>query len=123
MVFGVFDGFHPGHEYFLSKATEACEQLIVVVAQDSLVQELKNHSPRYTRAEREARIKEIFPNAEIISGDTTLGSWDVVKKHKPDIVFLGYDQHGIADELKKLKIPFVFLEPYEPHKFKSSLLN
>lgn len=35
MVFGVFDGLHPGHRAFLRQARKKGDKLIVVVARDN----------------------------------------------------------------------------------------
>lgn len=123
MVFGVFDGLHPGHAYILREASSRCEKLVIVVARDDEVLNLKKKLPRNQESDRMKRIKESFPDAEVILSDKERSSWQVLKKYKPDIIFLGYDQQGIASELEKQKVPFIFLEPHEPHKYKSSLMK
>ncbi len=123
MVFGVFDGLHKGHEYFLHTASSQCEKLIVVVTPDSVVYELKHHAPRHSEHERAENIKKFMPDAEVILGDAVVNSWKVLEKHKPGTIFLGYDQQDIATELEKLKMPFVILEAHEPEKYKSSLMT
>lgn len=123
MLFGVFDHLHPGHEYFLREAAGQCQKLIVVVTHDTLVRELKDHSPKQSARERMRGVKESMPEAKVVMGDKHLGSWEILKKYKPDIVFLGYDQENIVSELKKMKIQYEFINAHHPKKFKSSLLN
>lgn len=41
MVFGTFDIFHKGHEFYFSKAKEYGEELIVIVARDETVLKIK----------------------------------------------------------------------------------
>ena len=122
MVFGVFDNLHKGHEYFLSESVRQCERLVVVVTPDSVVSELKHHTPQQTASVRIDAVKKIFPGANVILGDVIIHSWRVVAEQKPDVVFLGYDQHDIAIELKKLKLPFHFMGAFEPKIYKSSVL-
>lgn len=123
MVFGVFDGLHTGHQYFLTEASKRCEKLIVVVTLPAIVALLKKRLPHYEYEERVAEIRAFDPELKIVPSDKTLGEWNVVKKHAPEIIFLGYDQQTMAAELTKTGIPFVFLDSHHPEKHKSSLLN
>lgn len=131
MIFGVFDGLHEGHRHFISQAAARCERLIIVVTSDEIVSELKGRAPKYPFEQRMETIRSAFPASKAISGDRNLGEWNVLREHSPEIIFLGYDQHVIADELEKLReageatvLPeFEFLDSHEPHKFKSSLLR
>jgi cytidyltransferase-like protein len=121
MVFGVFDNFHPGHEFFLSAAVQKCNELIVVVTLSEIVLLLKGKLPVHDFNNRMLNIKKFNPELIVVPGDTKLGAWDVLKTYSPDIIFLGYDQQSIAQELEKLNMPYVFLNSYEPNKYKSSL--
>ncbi len=123
IVFGVFDGLHEGHKYFLNQAAEKTEQLVVVVTLDEIVLAIKNRTPLYTHQERLEAIKAFNPAFIILSGDSEMGAWTTLKEHKPDVVILGYDQNSIKPELEKLNIPFIILEPYFPEKYKSSLIS
>lgn len=123
MVFGVFDGLHAGHRYFLTQASRRCEKLIVVVTLPAIVALLKKRLPHYEYEERVAEIQSFDSELKIVPSDKTLGEWNVVKKYTPEIVFLGYDQQAIAQELTKTDTPFVFLDSHHPEKHKSSLLN
>lgn len=123
LVFGVFDGLHEGHRHFLSQALTLCDELIVVVAQSETVQTLKGHAPKYSYKERRSAITAFKDTLTIVPGDFVLGSWSAIHTHKPDVVFLGYDQYSIAEELKKMAIPMVFLESHYPETYKSSLLH
>lgn len=123
LVFGVFDGLHEGHKNFLLQALKECDELIVVVTLPEIVQALKGRQPKYSYEERVTALQSFNTRLKIVPSDSLLGSWEVLKKHKPDIVFLGYDQQAIAEELKKQHIPFRFLEPHQPEKYKSSLMK
>lgn len=127
MIFGVFDGLHEGHKHFISQAAAKCEQIIIVVTKDEIVSELKGRLPKHALDQRIEMIRSLFTAATIIAGDSKLGEWTVLREHSPEIIFLGYDQRGIAGELEKLgrvsERDFIFIDSHEPHKFKSSLLR
>ncbi len=123
MVFGVFDGLHAGHRYFLTEASRRCKRLMVVVTPSETVRVLKGRLPHRTYEERAKAIRLFDPKLDIISGDTVLGTWTVLEKHPPEVVFLGYDQQTLADELTKQQVPFVTLDSHYPEKHKSSLLH
>jgi cytidyltransferase-like protein len=101
MVFGVFDGLHEGHLYFLNEAKKLCDALIVVVASDIDVGMYKKKSPKYLLKERIKALKLTgIPNT-VVEGDNEPDSWWVIKKYAPDIVAVGHDQEAIAESLKK----------------------
>lgn len=123
VVFGVFDGLHKGHRYFLTEAIKRCEKLIVAVTAEEAVLQLKGHLPRYEQKERISAIRNFNPKLTVVQGDRVLGKWSVLKKYTPNIVFLGHDQQAIAEELTKLHTSFVFLGSHHPEKHKSSIIH
>lgn len=123
VVFGVFDGLHDGHKYFLTEAARHCEKIIVVVTASEAVLHLKGHLPRYEYGERVAAIRAFNPKLKVVQGDRTLGKWTAIKKYAPEIVLLGHDQQAIAEELVKLHIRFIFLDSHHPEKHKSSIIH
>ena len=129
MVFGVFDRLHPGHLSFLRQAEKYSEKLMVVVARDSAVRELKNKNPSQNEKERMAVLRKIPGVNKVVLGDKKQGSYGVIKKYKPDVIGLGYDQKWLAGDLKKYmrvgclsKIKMVKLKAYYSKKLHSSLL-
>ncbi len=121
LVFGVFDIFHKGHEYFIDEALKRCDELVVVVTLSEIVQILKNRMPKNSFDVRFSRIKKYKSNLTVVPGDAVLGSWKVLKDNQFDIIFLGYDQDGIAKELDKMKVPYEFIDSHHPDVYKSSL--
>ncbi len=122
MVFGVFDGLHEGHRFFLQSAADQCEKLMVVVARDDASSALKGRTPKHALDKRVQAIQSLNQVWTVIPGDSTQGEWSALKQHQPDMVFLGHDQHAVAEELKKMGIPFSFIDAHEPDQYKSSLL-
>jgi FAD synthetase len=128
MVFGTFDGFHPGHADFFRQAKIFGDRLIVVVSRDSTIEKIKRHKPQ--RSEKE-RLKAVRNSALV--GEAMLGGrgdpYDIIKKVAPDVIGLGYDQvvftAGLEKEIRKagLKTKIFRLKPYHPEIFHSALLS
>ena len=123
MVFGVFDGLHEGHKYFLKKAEEMCEQLVVVIARDEVAFALKGYAPKQSEEERVRTLKSLHPTFKVVLGDARSRKWTVLKTHTPDKIFLGYDQKEIGNELEKLGVSFEYIKAHEPERFKSTFFN
>lgn len=123
MVFGVFDSLHEGHKYFLREATARCDKLIVVVAPDAVVQKLKNRPPRDTISVRMKGVESVDQTLTVISGDDEEGAWSVLEEHRPDRIFLGYDQRALAAALRARGIPLTFISSHKPDVHKSSILK
>lgn len=129
MVFGVFDGVHEGHRHFFQEAREPGDYLIAVVAQDHIVEHLKGHLPKLDLSQRFEHLGKEDGVDEVVIGDHKLSTWEVVKKHKPDIIALGYDQEFLKEDLEKHRKNFDWpleikmLSAYEPNVYHSSLLD
>lgn len=100
MVFGVFDGLHEGHQYFLTQAA-TYGSLIVVVAPDLAVQHLKHKKPKHSQDERLAAVREFMPEAIVVLGDERQGTYEVVKTHRPAMILLGHDQRALGDDVRR----------------------
>jgi len=100
MVFGTFDGLHEGHRYFLSEARKLGDYLVVVVAHDRAVRELKNREPKQKMEERVAALTNAALADEVVIGDEVQGSWEVLTIHQPDVVAIGHDQHTLKKILE-----------------------
>ncbi len=128
LVFGTFDGLHPGHEYFLQKARYLGTYITVVLPPDEIVKKLKGKAPKNQIRDRIKAIKNLPNINEVRIGDTELGTYTVIKQVKPHIIALGYDQEELKADLKtwlkknNLDIKLVTINPIEPTKYKSSLL-
>ena len=129
LVFGVFDGLHQGHEFFLREAKKLGDFLIVVLARDEAVKILKNRIPKHSVEERIKTLKDSNLADEVLLGDSKIGEWKVLEKVKPDIIALGYDQDRLGQNLREflkkssLKIEIKSIGSCEPHLHKSSLVN
>lgn len=128
LVFGTFDILHPGHLNFLKQAKEYGDYLVVVVGRDETVKKVKDRYPRHSEKERLQNIKKVN-----LVNEAKLGYLDdpykIIRKFKPDVICLGYDQTFFVKDLKKklkefdMNTKVVRLKPYQPERYKSSLLK
>lgn len=123
MIFGTFDVFHPGHQFFIETAKKESDELIVIVARDKTVKKIK---PELKNGER-IRLKvlqEHFPTLSVLLGDEK-NPLKVFEEYRPEKVCLGYDQVGFSEELQK-KFPEIVIKrlpAFFPEKYKSSKMN
>ena len=106
MASGTFDLLHMGHIYYLNEAKKLGDELVVVVACDKTVRNLK-HEPVTSEQMRLDLIKELrIVNHAVLGKKGDM--FRIVEEIKPDIIALGYDQihdeQKITDELKKRNI-------------------
>jgi FAD synthetase len=103
MATGVFDLLHPGHLYFLEKARELGDELVVVIAKDSTVRRQK-HEPITPEEMRRTMVESLKPVDRAVLG-TEGDMYAIVEEVKPDIIAIGYDQpfetEKIEAELEK----------------------
>ncbi|MBU1033070.1 FAD synthase [Patescibacteria group bacterium] len=128
MCFGTFDGLHAGHEDYFRQAREHGDRLIVVVARDSTVFDVKGEMPLSDEQERFRAIDENDLVDEVFLGHPD-DKYFIIEELQPDIICLGYDQETFTDELdieltrRGMAATVVRCEPYFPNTFKSSLLR
>lgn len=124
VVFGVFDLLHPGHLYFLRQARKHGDHLTVVVTRDARVVHEKKRKPVFNERERLKMIRALCMVNHAVLGDK-VGEWKILKKLKPDVICVGYDQN--AEWIKKCglaKLPkIVRIKPFQQHKYKSSRMK
>ncbi len=128
MAFGTFDYLHAGHENYLKKAAALGEQLIVVIARDRTAESIRGTCPDHSERQRLNRIKALPYVTKAVLGDLN-DKYKVLKKHKPDVIVLGYDQFVFTQQLSKVLITLksaaeiVRLKPYKPEMYKSSIIR
>ncbi|MFT4303733.1 MAG: adenylyltransferase/cytidyltransferase family protein [Candidatus Woesearchaeota archaeon] len=127
MVFGTFNIIHPGHLHLFRQAKKYGEKLIVVLARDYTVKDLKGYEP-LTEIDRREKLLKIPTVDEVIFGNID-DKMKVVKDNQPDAICLGYDQSFFVEELEgflnenNLNIPIIRLNPYKQNIYKSSKLK
>jgi FAD synthetase len=122
MCFGTFDNFHPGHLSYLKQAKKFGDYLIVIIARDKNVLELKKKLPSQTEKIRLAGVKKTGLADKAVLGGLK-NKFTVLKKYKPEIICLGYDQIVNEEALKKIfKGRILRMKPFKEHVYKSSKL-
>ncbi|HCH59324.1 MAG TPA: FAD synthase [Candidatus Zambryskibacteria bacterium] len=130
MVFGTFDGVHKGHLSFFRQAKKLAKKsfLIVSIARDKNVKEIKKGKPKFSEKERLALVKKIkFIDKVVLAGK--IKYLPHILKEKPDIIALGYDQKAYVKNLKKdlknkgILVKIVRLKPYKKEIYKNHLLK
>ncbi len=87
---GTFDLLHPGHVYFLNQAKAMGDELFVIVARDSNV--THKQKPIVPEAQRLEMINALgMVNKALLGSEKDI--FEPLKKIRPDIITLGYDQH------------------------------
>ncbi len=128
MAFGTFDLFHAGHENYLKQAKELGDYLIVVIARDETVRKIKGEASVHNENERFKNVKASGIAEKVILGYKG-DKYKVLKKFRPNVIALGYDQFVFTQRLDKtlidmkLNADVVRLQPYFPQIYKSSLLK
>ncbi|MBI4163264.1 MAG: adenylyltransferase/cytidyltransferase family protein [Candidatus Aenigmarchaeota archaeon] len=105
---GRFNFLHSGHEYFLKKAKDHGDYLVVVIAHDA------HNLKREEKKEMEQRKKQIESLGiadTVLIGDPE-DFFKVVVKEKPQVIALGWDQRlpFAEDKTKQFGIKIVRIE-------------
>ncbi len=121
LVFGTFDLLHPGHDSFLEQAKARGDRLVVIVARDSNVEQIKAQKPQQSEQERlEAVQGHLAVDEAVLGYEDWSEHTQVLEDIQPDIVCLGYDQRAeIPDG------PWIItrLEAHNPEEYKSSKIK
>ncbi len=129
LVFGVFDGLHEGHKFFLREAKKLGDHLIVVTPPDDVIFKLKSKKPHLNLEERTRDLKNFDIADEILIGDSQLNDWKILSKINPNLIVTGYDQKNLKKALvkylktKKLPIKVLSLSAFKKYQYKSSLIS
>ncbi len=128
MAFGTFDYFHAGHEDYLKQARALGDELIVVISRDETVTKVKGEAPHFNERKRLRDVAACEHVTKAVLGYAD-DKYKVIRKMRPHVIALGYDQFVFTYGLKKLIIQekmqtdIVRLNAFEPQTFKSSLIK
>lgn len=113
----------------LKEAKQYADKLIVSLALDEVVTELKGKSPLHPWSDRSKELMESGLINEVIPGDREQGKYTTIQSLSPSAILIGYDQIALVKDLRRflaessLSIPIIILKPFKPDQYKSSLLN
>lgn len=128
MVFGAFDGLHPGHLDFFRQAKQYGEQLIVSVGTDKNVANIKGTKPLFNQQER----LSLVANCKLVDLAVLGAEEDFyrdIKLYAPDVICLGYDQWAKEKEVLEnlhtvgLATKVFRLAPYKIRRAKSKIVK
>lgn len=129
MVFGAFDGLHPGHLDFFRQAKKFGDFLIVSLGTDKNVEKTKGKGPLFGEKERLDLIKQLRVVNKAVLGSQT-DYFLHIKQYAPDVICLGYDQWAQEEHVRReldrvglVKTEIYRLRPYEPTRAKSTILK
>ena len=100
LVGGVFNIVHPGHVFFLKKSRELGDFLLVVIANDETARKTKKYAVVDQRT-RKKNIEKLGIADKVVIGDAK-DFMKVVRKERPDLIVLGYDQRMKEKDLKRM---------------------
>ena len=122
---------HAGHEDFFKQARALSDEpyLIVSLARDRAAEKHRGVFPQHSENERLVAVAKHPLANKVVLGDEDGFIAHIAAEH-PDIIALGYDQHGeyvdaLKEELKNagLATKVVRLKPFKPETFKTSKLR
>jgi FAD synthetase len=126
MVFGTFDVVHPGHVHLLREAKRFGDELVVVVARDFTVKNVKGRFPLHNEKHRVEDVKKLSMAAKVVLGDID-DYLKVIEAERPGIIALGYDQKSFTEDLQKrlkdrgVEVEIVRISALRPEEYKSSI--
>lgn len=130
LVFGTFDPLHPGHEYLFEEAKKVGDYLVVVVARDATIQQQKNRQHHMSQQERLDAVMKASHVDEVLLGDESPDSYELLKNLYFDTLVLGYDQRPSDEEVEEIlrsigksEVKIVRLPAHKPEQYKSSLMR
>ncbi len=123
LIFGKFDILHPGHIFLIAQAQKEGD-VTAILESDKDIKKFHNFVPYYNEDKRKNKLLKY--NIDVcIRNDKSFE--EIIKKHQPDILYLGHDQEYIYNEFKKLAKAYNFkIKQAKAHKdnlFKSSRLR
>ena len=101
LTFGTFDGFDLGHQQLIRAAAQQGSELVVAVARDQHVRELKHKEPKNTENVRLEVIRSQKDVSRAYLSDTQLGSYQIIDNVHPDVIALGFDQFALKADLER----------------------
>ncbi|MFH1071921.1 MAG: adenylyltransferase/cytidyltransferase family protein [Nanoarchaeota archaeon] len=127
MVFGSFDVLHPGHLNLFRQAKKLGGELIVVIARDTTIEQIKKKKPVFPEKTRKQNLLSSLYSSRVVLGNKK-NKHQVILQYKPDVIALGYDQTHFVQGLReliqqnKLHTTIIRLKPYRKDIYKSTKL-
>jgi FAD synthetase len=99
---GTFDILHPGHLHYLRESAAQGDELVVIVARESMVDH--KTPPVIPEEQRREMVDALKPVDRAVLGSEE-SIFEPLHEIRPDVVTLGHDQHykeeNLRDELRE----------------------
>jgi len=129
LLFGTFDFLHSGHIFTFEAAKKLGDTLVVSVARDAAVEQIKGKRPLHSEEERLALVKHIDIVDDAFLGDEEQSVYSFFSEFVPDVIALGYDQDALKADIEQflsghnIDATCVTLPAYKPEEMKSSKIK
>ncbi|MEI6660321.1 MAG: hypothetical protein WCK91_02765, partial [bacterium] len=115
---------------FIRGARAHGDQLVGIVARDSVVEVRKGSKPEHSEVDRIKMLLEVPEIDLVYLGDVEEGTYKMLKEVNPFLVYLGYDQEELKEDLEKnikagklTKMELVMGTPYKPEELHNSIIK
>jgi glycerol-3-phosphate cytidylyltransferase-like family protein len=128
LTFWTFDILHPWHEYYLKNAKKYSDKLITIIWTDKNVEKIKWRLPINNQNIRKTNLKNLDISNIVLVWDEKY-PFKIIKKYKPQVICLWYDQRWFSEELSNfiinnnLSMEVIRLKSYKENIYKSSLIS
>ena len=85
--------------HVFTEAKKLGDRLVVSVASDAAVQEIKGKAPIHTEQERLSLVQHIDIVDTAFIGDEILGAYSFFSEFVPDVIALGHDQATLGEHI------------------------
>ena len=113
----------------MRQAKRCADTVVIALARDEVVKQLKGSYPIHRERERKELLQHVDLIDEVVYGDKTIGTYQIITRIKPTVVGIGYDQVDLYKDLqsftkrKKISIRIIRLKPYRANERKSTLIR
>jgi len=120
---GALDLLHPGHVLMLKECKEQCDYLIVGLQVDPSVDRPDKNKPIETLEERMIRLEGCKYVDEIVTYNTEIDLYNLLKELNPDIRFMGVDWKDKPNYSRDLLPQMKVIYNSRGHNYSSSNLR
>jgi len=109
ITFGAFDPLHYGHIKLIKRAKDRCDQLVVCVSTDDYIKTIKKRTS-FMNEKKRAEMVFSIKYVDTVDFQTVKGKKPLIKKYKPDVIFVGDDWNRKTFSGEGLGVPVVYLK-------------
>ena len=120
---GAMDLLHAGHVLMLKECREQCDFLIVALQVDPSVDRPDKNRPGETLEERMIRLEGCKYVDKIVTYDTEVDLYNLLKELRPDVRFMGADWRDKPNYSKDLLPEMKVIYNSRSHNYSSSNLR